>query len=87
MIKQVKRSYKKLKSPVKTRRPLRERNGQEANAVGSGKRKMLVFDEEMEDVHQNEPVGKKAKSLELFGYTGLSEVEMGSLPNGAPQKK
>nr|XP_027086514.1 uncharacterized protein LOC113708252 [Coffea arabica] len=79
MIKQVKRSYKKLKSPVKTRRPLRERNGQEANAVGSGKRKMLVFDEEMEDVHQNEPVGKKAKSLELFGYTGLSEVEMGAV--------
>lgn len=85
--KQVKRSYKKLKSPMKTRRALKERNDQDIIIEGRGKRKVQLYDEDMEDAHQQEFSGKRAKALEIVEYTAMTEVEVGSFPNGAPQRK
>nr|XP_027082488.1 uncharacterized protein LOC113704814 [Coffea arabica] len=61
--KQVKRSYRKLKTPVVSRRPLKELSDQDLNLIGNGKRKVLPCDEEMEDSQYQQIVCKKTKSM------------------------
>ena len=47
--KQAKRTFRRLKSPTRTRKPLRELNGRGDSQMKAGKRKCLIRDEEMED--------------------------------------
>ena len=44
----------------------------------------MIFDEEMEEVHQQETTNKRAKPYEATGVSAMSEVEVRSFPNGAP---
>ena len=55
-----------MKSPMKTRKALKERNDQEVILERRGKRKVQLHDEDMEDVYQQEATGKRASLSRLW---------------------
>ena len=75
-----------MKSPTKTRRPLKEINGNENNHLSIGKRKALIRDEEMEEVSQVTMIWKKAKPIDELDPTEMIGEEVGSFLNRAPLK-
>ena len=58
-----KRTFRRLKSPTRTRKPLRELNGRGDNQMKVGKRKCLIRDEEMEDANSELVQWKKKLKL------------------------
>ena len=84
--KQLKRSFRKLKSPGVTRRPLKELSDQDLNLIGNGKRKVLPCDEEMEDSQYQQIVCKKTKSMLEVTQTEREGEEEGPILNGAPMQ-
>ena len=60
---QAKRTFRRLKSPTRTRKPLRELNGRGDNQMKVGKRKCLIRDEEMEDANSELVQWKKKLKL------------------------
>ena len=81
--KQTKRLTRKVLSPIKTRRPLRELNKQGSNQIRLGKRKITLRDEDMEDEDRENQKGKKSKSFEMMVVLETDQVEVESFPNGA----
>ena len=84
--KQTKRLNRKVYSPIKTRRPLRELNRQVSNQTRMGKRKITLRDEDMECEGGENQNGKKAKSFEMMVVLEPDQVEVGSFPNGASKE-
>ena len=52
IVKHIKRTFRRLKPPTRTRRPLRELSGNGVSQSNIGKRKALIRDEEMEEANQ-----------------------------------
>ena len=85
--KQTKRMFRRLKSPTKTRRPLKEINGNEVSQLNIGKRNVLIRDEEMEEVNKGLVQWKKTKPVDELYSSEMSGEEVGSFLNGTSQGK
>ena len=84
---QYRRSFRKLKPPVKTRKPLQVFNGNDFSQARTGKRKMLIKDELMEEVQQDATQRKKSKPMvELYSEETRGKGE-GSFLNGTSSCK
>ena len=83
--KQAKRTFRRLTSPTRNRRPLREVNGNEVSQLHGGKIKVLIRDEEMEEANTELIQWKKTKPMnEIYSAEVKGEVT-GSFLKGTPQ--
>ena len=85
--KQAKRTFRRLKSPTRTRKLLRELNGKGESQMNVGKRKVLIRDEEMEKANHEVVQWKKTKPMEELYSAEVRGEEVGSFLKGAPKGK
>nr|XP_027067674.1 uncharacterized protein LOC113693318 [Coffea arabica] len=79
---QSRRSFRKLKTPVRNRRPLQKIQGNDNIQVNAGKRKIQVSDEVMEEACQDMCQWKKTKHLVELYPEGATEKEERSFLKG-----
>ncbi|XP_027152250.1 uncharacterized protein LOC113752331 [Coffea eugenioides] len=84
---QTRRTFRKLKTPARTRRPLQVIQVNANPQVNVGKRKILLRDEVMEDAYQDMCQWKKTKQLEELYFEGDKENEERSFLNGTSRCK